>query len=73
MLTKEVFEQRVADLTKAVEKAAADHSCLLEEVQKSIATHNALVGRLEEAKFFAAEVEKFLEAVVPDNAASTAN
>ena len=49
MISKETFVQRVEDITRAVEQ--------------SMANHNALVGRLEEAKFFLSEIEKGVELV----------
>ena len=65
-MTKEELEKRIQELSKAIAESAENHQRLRTMLEGATNSHNALVGRLDEANYLYQQLDKSDEVLVTD-------
>lgn len=65
-MTKEELAKRIQELSKAIAESAENHQRLRTMLEGATNTHNALVGRLDEANYLYQQLDKEIQVVVTE-------
>lgn len=63
-MKKEELAKRIQELSKAIAESAENHQRLRTMLEGATNSHNALVGRLDEANYLYQQLEKETQAVL---------